>query len=192
MKINKRSNGKRKLLIILSIVLVLLVSSIAAAVFAKLGPFEPQPNTTTSADLDKPTNEQIKAGESIKKNSIDNNSKGTSNGSDPLPSPTPPSTPGGKSTVGMDISAANQDSGVLYVRSLIQVITSSGSCQLKMSGPGGKTYSASSAVQAVSSSSTCEGFNVPVSSLSPGNWAIDLSFSDGSYTASTSKEVLIK
>lgn len=189
MQINKKDTTKR-VIIIIGLVLALLVAGVAAAALLKLGPFASTALPRESVDLNKPTDDQVKNGESIKQDTVEN--KGGSTGSDPLPSPTPGTTPGDKSTVDMQITAYNQDSDTVYIRSLIQLITSSGSCQLRMSGPNGKTYSATSGVQAVSSSSTCGGFNIPVSSLSPGNWTINLSFSNDSYSASVTRDIVVK
>jgi len=192
MQISKRNTGKRKIAIILATLITLAAVAIATAVLAKIGPFEPKDNgTDTHVNLDKPSDEQVKAGEAIKKDSVNSGDKGASSGSDSSTPPSPSSS-GNTTDVTMNITAANQDSDTLYIRTLIQLVTSSGSCQIKMNGPNGKTYSATSNVQAVSSSSTCEGFNIPTSNLSAGNWTINVTFSNGSYSAATSKEVTIK
>ncbi len=189
MQIKKQSSSKKIVLIIVAI-LVIICGGAAAMAYYKVGPFASK--STDSVNLDRPTDDQVKAGSSAKAQTADSDSKSSSTGSDPLPSPTPASTPGGKSTVGMDITAANQNSSTLQVRTLIQTISSTGECILKMSGPSGKAYSASASVHAIASSTTCEGFDIPMSSLSAGSWKISISFENDSLAASASREVTLQ
>ncbi|MNY56713.1 hypothetical protein D3C86_1928200 [compost metagenome] len=61
-----------------------------------------------------------------------------------------------------------------------------------MTGPQAKTYTATVAVQALPSSSTCKGFDVPLDNLSSGAWTIKINFNNDELTASTSKEIIIE
>ena len=186
----KKTSISKKVIIPVVVALLFIACLVAYAAITKKGPFAGSQTTTTN--LNNPSTEQIKAGNTVKQTTIENSDKGTTTGSDPLPSPTPPATPGDKPTVGMEITAANQDGGLLRVRALIQTLSSSGNCKLAMTGPGGKIYAANASVQAVASSTTCQGFDIPVSSLGSGNWKINLTFSNDSYTASASRTVTIQ
>jgi hypothetical protein len=92
----------------------------------------------------------------------------------------------------MEITAANQDESTLHIRTLIQTVASSGTCTLNMTGPNNKQYSASVDVQSLPSSTTCKGFDIPLTSLTPGTWKIAIEFNNETLLASTTKEVVIK
>lgn len=151
--------------------------------------FTPTTANTTSApqsiNYGQPTQDEISTGESIKNNAS------SGNGSDQSSNPEP-STDGSLSEVGMEITASNQDESYLYVRTLIQTLTSSGTCTLTMTGPASKLYVATSGVQALPSTSTCAGFNIPLSSLSLGIWTISIKFTNTAVKASISKEITIQ
>lgn len=174
-----------KTIIIITVsVIVLLGVVTTAAFYFKLGPF-----AETQQDVQ--TKKENQTGSDIKKQSVDNSSKGSQTGSDPSPAPQP--VPGtNKSSVSAEITSANQDTSRLRVRTLIQTVTSDGTCTLTMQGPGGKTYSATAGVQALPSTSTCKGFDVPLSQLASGSWTIKLTFSNTNLTASASKAITIQ
>lgn len=183
MKILRQKNKAKTLSIVLACV-VILAGGLAAAYYFKLGPFS---NGQQSAQTEK----ENKTGSDIKKQSVDNSSKGTQTGSDPSPAPKPiPGTT--KSSVGADITSVNQDESSLHIRMLIQAVTSSGTCTLTMTGPQQKTYSTSVGVQALPSTSTCKGFDVPVSQLLAGDWKISITFSSETLTATTTKNVTVR
>jgi hypothetical protein len=175
----------------LVIALVVAVALIAVGFFGfmymkKIGPFT---QDTSGINYGPATEEEQQTGDQIK----EQNSKSgdaTNTGSDPSPAPTP-STDGSKPTVGVEITAANQSNGVLSIRTLVQTLSSGGTCSLSMAGPAGKTYSAVAESQTGPSTSTCKGFDVPVSSLSSGVWTITIQYEDASVKGSASKEVTV-
>lgn len=112
-------------------------------------------------DLGSATTDQQQAGKDIKKETVDGSNQ-------PAPSP--------GTSIPVIISAASQNGSMLQVRSLIQSVISDGTCSLELSHNGQKV-SKSSGVQAMSSSSTCQGFDIPTSELSPGTWTIQLTIS---------------
>lgn len=184
MKILRQKNKVKTFSIVLACVVILAGGGVAAAYYFKLGPFS---NSRQSAQTEK----ENKTGSDIKKQSVDNSSKGAQTGSDPSPAPKPiPGTT--KSSVGADITSANQDGNLLHIRVLIQAVTGSGTCTLTMTGPQQKVYSASVGVQALPSTSTCKGFDVPTSQLTAGDWKISIAFSSDSLTASATKNVTVK
>jgi hypothetical protein len=186
MKIAQPKN--RKKLIIVSLLAILLLGSIGTgtAYLLKVGPFADQIN------LDKPSDDELKTGSDIKKGSVDQSNDGKQQtGSDPAPDPVPIPSSNMKS-VNMDITAANQNGGTLSIRALIQTVVSTGACKLTMTGPSGKTYSSSANVQALPSSATCQGFNVPVSELSPGSWKINLTFTNDTLQAQAIKDIVVE
>lgn len=194
-KIQKKRNRK-KIILILSIIFLLIASYFLTAYGFELWPF-------TKNQFTEATEEQKTAGNTIKERSLEDNKKEsegkksptepkTPRGSDPSPAPTP-STNGGKSTVGMNITTATVDksTSTLYVRGLIQTISSNGTCTLSMRHSSGRTYSNSAGSQAGPSTSNCKGFNIPLSQLTPGKWTITIHYEDAAVTGSAEGEVTI-
>jgi cytoskeletal protein RodZ len=135
--------------------------------------------STNAVDYSKPSSNQTKAGTQIKEDSAEKAKAQDTSGSG---STAPQATT-------IDITAANKSNDTLMIRTLIQKVTNSGECVLSMTGPSGMSYSATSGVQAMASTSTCKGFNVPLSALAPGNWTINIEFNDGSDKSTTKTEV---
>jgi hypothetical protein len=188
MKINNGTNKKKRIIIIGCIVLALIL--IAAATTLAYRYYHPTAKSTDSVNLSPPTDEEKNAGNSAKQNNVSpETDKGNSTGSDSTP--TQP-TDGSKATIAAEITSANQNDPSFQVRVLIHTVTSSGTCTLVMSGPNGKSYNATAEVQALPSSSTCKGFDVPVSSLAAGQWKVNVIFSNDQYTASADKDVVIQ
>lgn len=182
----KRNLINGNLAIALSVLLVASTCLVVYTYLTKRGPFsQKQAGQASHYNYSPPTPEEKSNGDAIKEQSAA--------ASDPTPDPIKPtdSTETHHAVV-MDITALEQSSGTLYVRTLIQVITSSGTCSLSMKGPSSKTYAAISSVQAGPSSSVCQGFNIPVSSLSHGSWTVFVSFQNDTLRGSASKEISIQ
>lgn len=181
----------------LTAILLLMIGYGLLSYKVKLWPF-------TKSQFNAATEEQKTAGQDIKKRSLDNPNKSdkekkqsssetkTTQGSDPSPKPTPSSN-GGKPTVSVSITATTTDKAadVLYIRSLIQTVSSSGKCTLSMNNDSGSIYSSSAESQPGPSTSSCKGFNIPLSKLSPGKWKITIHYEDDSVTGNTEGEVNI-
>ena len=185
MKINKKnSTQQKKSVFIISIIAAVLLVAISAAILIKVAP---NSNQGSTINLDKPTEEQLQTGDDIKNEANGENSQ---TGSDPA---LPPKAIEGsdQKTVNTEITAANIDGAVLHVRTLIQYVTTTGSCTLTLTGPQQRTYTATAAIQAMPSSSTCRGFDIALSDLSSGEWKIELSFVDSNIIGSSSSKVLI-
>lgn len=184
-----RSPRKKIALITVVIVAAILAGALVYAYTAKRWPF---PSSSSAADKGinyaPPTDAQSNATGSTKQNS----SSTETTGSDPSPNPTPAANAGQKPSVNMTVTAANQSSGTLYIRMLIETISSTGTCTLSMTGPNSRTYNATSGVQAGPSTSTCQGFNVPVSSLVSGQWHAVINYADSSVQASASKDITVQ
>lgn len=186
MKIKTQRNQKKKVIWGIVIGLVLLGVVAGTLYYTDTWPFR-----NAGKDASRLSEEQKGTGEQIKSDVIgqDNSGKETT-GSDATPSPTP-STTGGKASVASYNSSLNQDTNGVYIRSVIQTVTSSGACTLKMTGPNGATYTDTSGVQAMPSFTSCKGFDVPRSSLAAGTWSIAVSFENDELVSSytTSMEV---
>ena len=196
MKIQKKQNKKNKVLILIAVILLSITSYSLISYKLNLWPFTQNQFSTV-------TEEQKTAGQDIKKRSLNDASNKsekessgqkskTLQGSDPSPEPTPSSN-GKKPTVGVSITTTtvDKDSNTLYIRSLIQTISSGGRCTLSMHNTSGQTYSNSVELQAGPSTSSCKGFNVPLSQLSPGKWTINIHYEDNNVTGDTEGEITI-
>lgn len=189
--ISKKSNTKRNI-IIAFVCALLLVASAAVYILAFKGTFFGWPNrsqTDSSIDYNKPTPEQVEAGNNVKNENVNNSKPSSENGTD-HPEDSTPSTNGGKATTGITITAANQNASTLQIRSLISTVTNAGTCTLKLTGATEITKTAS--VQPSANTSTCMGFDVPMSELSPGEWLLTLNFTNDTLTADTSQKITIK
>ena len=83
---------------------------------------------------------------------------------------------------------AVQPGDTVMVRAIVQSVTSSATCRLDMSGPSGKTYTATAGTQALAESSTCQGFNIPMSALAAGTWRVTITVTDGSHSGTATAE----
>jgi len=181
MKIIKNKKHK-KLLIIISIITVFLIS-IAAVYFysqninskVSTPPNNSSKNKTDKVnviDLNKPTTEEINAGNVVKKETVNNIT------------PNEPS-------FNITISAANQNDNIMQIRTLIDTTISSGTCELIMK-QGDKIVSKAADIQSLASTSTCKGFDIPISELSSGNWNLTISATSGAQTNTVSKDIQVQ
>lgn len=189
MKIIQPNNTIKKIILIASAATVLLAAAAGYAYYSKIGPFAAHSNS--SINLDKATQAELDTGNSIKEQSIDKKGDKATSGSDPAPAPQPIEG-SDKKSVHAEITAANQNESTLQVRTLIQIVTSSGACTLSMTGPQGKTYTSTVDIQPLASSSTCKGYDIPLNQLSPGSWALSLKYESSDIIASASKEIMVK
>ena len=126
-----------------------------------------------------------------KANASKNDQSSSPTQSTPSPTQTPITTPATKTpAVTLTITALDQTSTELEVRAEFNKITSQGTCTLSLTS-GSQTVTRTANVQPLASVSTCQGFNVPLSNLSPGVWTATVSFSDSTSTASASKQITI-
>ena len=187
MKIRKQPPSRIKPFAIISVTVILaLLGWLYYAHHYQKWPFLPQVVTEKPANTVNHTessDSQTEVGNNIKEQ-IAERAKNES-------SMNPSSSTSTATSVTMDITATNKTTSTLMIRTLIQKVTSTGTCSLSMASSNGATYSATAGVQAMASASTCQGFNVPIGSLSPGSWTITINFKDSSDTATASKEVTI-
>ena len=86
------------------------------------------------------------------------------------------------------ITTARVSGQKVIIRINLDQYLSSGVCSLVMNN-GSKTYSATANIINSASTSTCEGFDVPVSELSSGTWLISIGLSSGGKTGNITGEV---
>jgi hypothetical protein len=134
-------------------------------------------NTTDNEDIDistPATEDQIDTGQIIKDNTIkDSQTK-------PEPS----------NQIQINASAVQNTSG-LHISTIIQTSTSSGSCKLQLAKDT-KVITKEASVQALSSYSTCKGFDIPSQDLESGTWTMSIIFTNGEKTGTTTSEIVLK
>lgn len=185
MKIKTQKSKKKLAAVIAAILLLLSVGSIVY--FMKLWPFK---SSNTSINMKPATKEQQETGRAIKQTSNNASIENKPSGSD-QPSP-PVSQPNGKSIIAISITAANQNSNTLQIRSLIEATVSDGTCTLTLTKPGYASLVKTANVHPLASSSTCQGFDIATSELARGIWNINLVFENSSLRGETSKSVDIQ
>lgn len=186
----KKTSTRTPLLIALAAVTLLVVSSLVY-VYAFNGNIFGWKNHTAPSDeipltnLEKPTDEQIQAGNDIKNGNLDESGKNT----DPTP---PASEPGStKQSVEVFMTALNQNNGVLQVRTQISRVINTGQCTLTLTRQG-KTVTKTADIQATASASTCKGFDIPVSELSIGSWDVTLTYENDTLVGTDSEKITIQ
>ena len=192
MKMRTQKTSQKKLIFITATAIIILLLGAAALTYHfQTWPFHTS-SKPTNINLEPATHDQIKAGETTKKTSVESSAgKQNTSGSDQPPVPT--QEPGNaKSQVEMTITATNQNNATLQIRTLISTVVSDGTCTLLLSGPAGQSITLTSSVQPLSSTSTCKGFDVSTSDLSPGTWNVNIQYTDSSLTGSVSKTITIK
>ena len=186
MKIQSKKMSKTPLIIAAALIALLAVAALTY-VYAFNGSILGWSNHKTSSNdkpstntnLDKPTDEQIKAGNDIKNENTDTS---------PAPLPQPGSD---KQSVEVIITTPNQNAGTLQVHTQISTVVNTGQCTLTLSRTGQKVTKTAD-VQALASTSTCKGFDIPVSELSTGSWQATLIYENDSLTGTASKLITIQ
>src|SRR5664279_4543627 len=142
MKINSATKSPMKIIAVLISVTCLLVAGwLFYAHSTQKWPFSPpqpeiQPIKMSSVDYQAPSSSQSESGSSIKQQAL--NSQDTGGNSN--------QSQGNTTTIPVTITSV-QPGPVVYIRAIIGVVTSSGTCNLSMTGPEGKTYKATTEIQ---------------------------------------------
>lgn len=178
----KKSRSKRKLLYVLLVLLLVATLFVAYFVFLK-------PNDSSNdleINYEAPSDQQIDAGNDAKQRTIGEDQKSND------PKLNPPDAPTSNSPFTTEITTALVDveSGIVSIRNEISGIYQSGSCKLTLSKDG-KTVEKTAGVQALPQSSTCKGFNIPVSQLSTGTWQIELEVTINGDTAKATDSIKV-
>lgn len=174
----KRQKSSKKLWIVSSVVFLIIAGSVAAYALTRTNLVNPDSSDASSStsspavDLSEPTDEQQQAGQVQKEESLNSGQ-------------TPTST---SDSLSVTITAANKNDNTLQIRSLISSILGTGTCTLTLT-KGNVAVSKTSGIQAGPSNSTCAGFDVPVSELSSGTWAIKIAVTSEGTSGSAQSEV---
>jgi hypothetical protein len=171
----KTTGSKKKLL--LPFIGILVVSGLAllAMHHYQFGLF--QPKTTANdqkIDLQKPTEDQVTAGTSAKEEFSSRSTEASqerqaANGSGSTAT-------NQDNTVQTIISSSNVNGNTLSVRSIIQTIDGSGTCNLVFSKSGSQSINNTAGTQTMGSYTTCKGFDIDITGFTKGDWEIKLTY----------------
>tara|TARA_B100001250_G_C19671612_1_gene731736 strand:- start:356 stop:925 length:570 start_codon:yes stop_codon:yes gene_type:complete len=176
MKIKKQDTTRKSLIVTTVVIFFLLIGGVLLYLYVNNGNLnlfsDNRDESTSSVDdegdvnLDEPTSDQVSAGTETKSNSLKNN-------------PDNDITVKNDDAIGIDVTAVKtQDSDMIHIQTRIKKLTTTGACTLTLTkGDVSKKYP-EVGVQALSDYSTCKGFKIDSSSLSPGTWSIDVEFKD--------------
>ena len=177
MYMKNKKNINKKLLIILVVIIILLIGATCYYFFV----YKPNQDNTSKVSYDAPTSNELtgetttEQTESGQENTSDSTTDTNSNQSNVKTT----------SPYSVSISSLNQDESYVMVRALISPLVSGGHCTLTLLSSSGKKVTKMSAVQATSSSATCQGFNVAKSELSSGTWTASITYTSTSNVTST-------
>ena len=189
----KTPKSKKKTLVIGIIIVALTAGLLIIYLYPMKGTlfgWSPIKSSVPGVNLDAPTDEQKQAGENTKDASLNSPEEQKPNNTNETPTPPTP-TQGSKSTVGLTITAVNQNPPSLQIRSEIGAVTSEGTCTLTLT-KGTKTITKTAEIQALPRISTCKGFDIPLSELSSGQWNVALHFENNTLTADTTKQITVQ
>jgi hypothetical protein len=192
-KNKKRLSRKLIALIVVGSVVILGLAGAGTYLVAMNGtlfgwtPFPAATDKDSDVDYGPPTEEETGTGNDIKEEEV------SPDESDQKPGTTPEQPIDTGSTVIMSIPYAEQQQagGDLRVTTLIEKVTSSGTCTLTLSRAGYESTVMTADVQAQSSSSTCKGFTIPTTTMAKGNWNLRIDYKNGDVTGSVSKDQVI-
>lgn len=94
--------------------------------------------------------------------------------------------------VQVTITAANQNGPTLQIRTLISAVENNGTCTLVLSHNGQNSVMKTANTQALSSASTCQGFDIPVTELSTGTWQATINYESSTLKGGATKNITIQ
>ena len=192
----KNNQNRKKVVILASLAVVaLVVSGLLIYIYAFNGTILGWSATKMSENVnyDPPSRDEVTAGQNEKNDTIADDSKDSDNADlskTPQNSTNDTSTP----TVATDITitSKNQYDNVLQVRTLISKVSNNGTCVVKLIRGTEIGYTTTASTQALANSSTCKGFDIPLSGVARGVWTLSVEFTEGTVKGSTSEEVTIQ
>lgn len=177
----------KKLVILIAAIIVIIAGGLFA--YAMYLPQDHSPSETTTSDTQK-------AQSSEKSSKSDNDSQTTDDQTTTRekekdnPTQFEGSSPNTNNTITGVINYKAVADGALTLRTTIEQSLTSGTCTLTLTS-NGRTVTKTANIAPNPSSSTCEGFSVPVSELGSGSWNIEITITSGDRTGAFKDSVTI-
>ena len=186
MRVQKKSSKKVLIIAILSTLLVAGVGVVTYALLSRSD--ENNSSTSTSKETRSHTDDtDTKPSDDTPVNSSDTPSREAEK--DMPPSYEGENVDNSQTLTGV-ISYKSVVDGSLVIRTTINQMLGSGTCDLTMTN-GSKTVTKNSGITQNPSSSSCEGFDIPVSELAGGSWKVSIVVTSGDRTGTIIDEVTI-
>lgn len=182
--VNIKRIRKKRLILILIIVALLLGAGAATYVYGFGGSLFGWSAQDDDIDYSEPTEEQRQAGNDAKKKTIERETD-----EEGKPREDSESNTNNSESVSVIISAANQNEQTLQVRTLIHTLKE-GTCQLRLT-QGDTVISREADTQQAASSSTCQGFDIPISELAKGTWKLHIQYKNDDASGEASQDITI-
>ena len=172
MKSLSNKNTKKNKIVVVSAIAVLLVGAAASAyVFREeLGIVK-----SNDSEYTEPSEDEI-AGEDTSEQTDESENTDTPTTNDVTSEQEDTDVDENTSPYTVAITAADQNNTLLRIRTIISPITSGGECKLSLGKVGQSSIQQTAAVQAMSSYSTCQGFNVNTAGLEKGSWSVEITY----------------
>jgi len=193
MKINTSKKPYKKLALMSAVIVVALLGYTTYAATTDIWPFT-KSQQTAGTTVNQPSKDTTDASseEDTSTPAVSEDTDTTTVTDTPkTPENNESSTTKNEDKIAVTITSVSNDDDVLKVRSLIEAITSSGTCTLTLTKEDSK-LTKTSGIQALPSSSTCKGFSIPTTELSRGTWSLALSVISEGKTGSTTTSFEVK
>ena len=185
MKIIQKKNHKKSSIFV-AVVLIILVAGIAAAAYYFMF------NKDTSTDTTKEVSSKTDKKPSESKKPVDDSDSSQNVVEHEKEKDTQPPYEGDDANNSASLTGVvtykSVVDGKLLIRTTINQILDSGTCELTLSN-GQKTVTRNSGIAPNPSSSTCEGFDIPTSELGSGTWKIEIKISGDDKTGTLTDSV---
>jgi type II secretory pathway pseudopilin PulG len=185
MKIVQKNS--RKAPIIATLVVILITAAAATAWFAYAQQNNAN-NSQTNTDSSKNDADSSIDSEKAQEQSATNTKEEAVN-NDTEKETVPNQTPENNTLI-VNLSSSGRDASTYRLRYLIEQNLASGTCTLTLTN-GSKKITRQVPIQSLSSSSTCQGFDIDMSELSIGKWQADITVQSGNQTGKSSSTVTV-
>lgn len=185
MEMRQKSSKRKVILIALAVTIIVCAGFVGVYVGALKKPLFgwPQEYAQTEelkskdVDTDKPSDDEKQAGDQAKTETIEKDKQSN----EPQPSTTP---------IQVTLTASGRNGDIYQLRYLIDNAITSGACKLTLT-KGSQTVTQEAAVQVLGGSSTCAGFNIPMNSVSSGEWKATITVTSGDRNGTSTDTVSI-
>lgn len=160
----------RKTIAITSVAVITCLLGLTYYVYGLNGTILGWPSENTipkSVDLAPATDDQVKVGQDIKKATIEQDQ--TNDNGDPSDED--------KGAFRVTVSASNKSEQTYQLRVLINTLITDGTCELMLEKDSA-TITKNSKTQSLANNSTCQGFDIPLNELTPGEWKYTITVKD--------------
>lgn len=187
MKIKTKNHSTKKYFIILLVLILIIIGAITFEII-KIQPWKT--NVTTNSESKK-NNSSTLPNKNLSNTSSDNSTSITnSDAANHTPTQYEGTNPNNDTELSGFINYKNVTSNQLSIRITINQLLNTGTCDLTLTN-GSKSFAQTADIIENPSSSTCKGFDIPLSRLSSGKWQININIKSNGKAGIITGEVSI-